>query len=256
MLKAMNTSERSTASPLMLRDVVHASVPPLVPWRGFRRSCANLLVFAAIAIAATWVVHQSEYRLELAQRFSAGTNDSSIHSYMTPAGIILAMVLVGLLTIPFLTLRIDAERLRHLRTMLPARLSARLIVERETVSYGSLARTACGLLVAQVAMYLSQENLESALLGAGWPGLAVALAPHHATVIPLHVIAAVIGSMALWTAARWLGNSRRSLRLASLLVALFDRRRVPSMPAPLQLFCVVQQVLVDGLGLRAPPRRI
>jgi hypothetical protein len=122
------------------------------------------------------------------------------------------------------------------------------------MSSRAVARTALLLAGGQTVVYIVQENLESAAAGAGWPGLWVVLPPQHSTVILLHLVVAVSGSVLLWTLASLLTRSDQVIRLIAALVRLLmwaeetPPRLVPTISHRPNL-----RLVAGVLGLRSPP---
>jgi hypothetical protein len=122
------------------------------------------------------------------------------------------------------------------------------------VPWRLLARSALILAAFQVALYLTQENVESAAVGNGWPGFWVVLAPQHATALPLHLLAAACSSLLLWTVAAWLGRSRRAVHITEILTDIVARRQAePPVLRPARRHAPDLRPVIGPLGLRAPP---
>lgn len=229
-------------------------IPPIAGWRSKGRACSNLAAFGLVMLLGTWIVHQTEYRIEYSRRFAPVMASSPHHLYMAPAGA--ALLLAGGLFILLCGAALCLSRLRlgRIAPVLPARLSRRLLPVATAASWTLVARTALILSGAQAAVYLLQENLESLAASGTLPGIAVLLAPQHATVIPLHLAAAVCSSLLLWTVAAWLGHARRTLRLARVLLLLTVRGgAVPPRRVSPRCYLPNLRFVAGVFCLRSPP---
>jgi hypothetical protein len=244
------------------RECVDGLVPSLAGWSTFPRAFVNLLAFGLAIAGGEWVVHQGEYLIEYGRRFGTVMATSPQHSYMGELGLMLAAATILLLTLSAVVVGALSLRLRRLLHLMPAHPGpeGRGRLERfvPAISVRVPARpvliTAALAASGQTAIYLVQENLESASIGAGWPGLGVLFASRHATVVPLHLLIAFYASLLLWTLATLLRGAHAAVRAAAAIAAL-----MASPPeAPLRLMPVARRTpslcAVQGTqGLRSPP---
>src|SRR5579884_135820 len=199
------------------------TLPPLFDRRRGLAAVANLLVVAVLGLAGEWIVHQTEYFLVYGSRFGHVMATTPHRLYMGGLGLVLAAICLTVLTGFCLIVGLRARETRRLLAVLPRRAQSHLPVELADVAVSSIVATMFVLWLFQSVVYLIQENLESAAVGAGWPGLSVLIAPDHAAVLPLHLLVALCLSIVLWTVARYLNHSRGSVEAARLLVRLsFD----------------------------------
>ena len=229
-------------------------VPSFVGWQTYRRALTNLLVFALVALGGEWLVHQLEYLIEYGQRYGTVMESTPHRFYMALLGTALAAVAIGLLLLATLTMILAGIQHRRLLLRLPDRVVRHLPSYSLPLPVRSMAQTGLALAVCQAGLYLLQENLETVAVARGWPGLAVVLAPQHATVLPLHVLVAACGSLLLWLVAARIGRSHRAVQVAQILVTLLT----PRQSAPPRLVAARNRVpnlrLVAGiLCLRSPP---
>jgi hypothetical protein len=211
------------ASPSPDHRWIATVVPSLVGWRSNRRAWVNLLVFGIAVLAGTWIVHQTEYAIEYRGHFSTVMATSPHRLYMAPAGVALGVALGALLLLCSSMLGLSRIRLGRLLLRLPPRLSRHIPAGVSTVSGRAVGRTALVLALAQAMVYVLQENLEYLASVGSLPGFTVLLASQHATVIPLHLLAAACSSVLFWTVSTWLSRSRRALGLAEVLVNIASR---------------------------------
>ncbi|HEX6506583.1 MAG TPA: hypothetical protein VF221_03035, partial [Chloroflexota bacterium] len=168
-------------------------------WRTYCRAWSNLLLFGLTLLAGTWIVHQTEYVLEYGRHVSSVMATGPHHLYMTQLGLALGMTVAVLLLLLATTLQATRAHLHRLLLRLPPRLLRHAGTPTSPLSSHSVLRTALVLAVGQMGLYLVQENLESLAALGTLPGLAVLLAPQHLTVLPLHLLAGLVGSILLWT---------------------------------------------------------
>ena len=233
---------------------IAAVVPSIVGWRSSRHVFVNLLVFATAVLAGTWIVHQIEYTIEYGRRFSTVMATSPHRWYMAPAGVALSVALGAFLVLCVSILGLSRLRLGRLLQQLPPRLSRRVHPGGSTVPVQSLLLTALVLALVQFSVYLLQENLEYLASVGTLPGFAVLLAPQHATVIPLHLAAAVCSSLLLWTVSTWLGRSRRAVGTAQVLLDIVRRgTAAPPRRFPTHAYLPSLRVAAGIFCLRSPP---
>lgn len=229
-------------------------IPSIVGRRSFSLAWVNLLVFGIAILAGTWIVHQTEYTIEYGRRFSTVMATSPHHLYMAPAGFALSVGLGAFLILSGSVLALSRLRLGRLRRQLPHRLSRHVHPGKPMVPVHSIAPTALVLVLAQFAVYLLQENLEYLATVGTLPGFAVLLAPQHATVIPLHLLAAICSSIVLWTVSAWLSRSRRAVGKAQVLLGI-ARRGVDAPPRrfPAPVYLPSLRFAAGIFCLRSPP---
>lgn len=229
-------------------------LPTFAGWRTYRRGFLSVLLLGLAALAGEWVVHQIEYRIEYGARFDAVMATTPHRFYMAPLGLSLLVGTLVALLLAGAVLRSTVLHRRALFDVLPPRIR-RLVPERRIdVPPGALLATALVLALYQVALYVVQENLEANAVGQSLPGLAVLMAPAHATVLPLHALIALCISLLLWTISASLHGSSQALRVVQVLARLFGR--VPTIPpntaaAPARLPDL--RLATGILCLRSPP---
>lgn len=224
--------------------------PGIAGWHGFSRVFTNLAAFGLTVVAAVWIVHQTEYRIEYGSRFGAVMQASPHHLYMIPAGLGLALTAVIALLLSGWSL----HRSRHVRRasvrFLPHRLSRRVHMELRWPGARAVISTAALLALCQIVLYSLQENVESVTFLGTLPGLQVLIAPRHLTVIPLHLVAALVGSLLLWLTAAIFHRDRSATQLARVLADIIARRASPTRSAP-PAATVFPHVLTSA-GIRSP----
>jgi len=168
--------------------------------------------------------------------------------------VLLGAVALTLLTSAALALQAAHARRRFLLRYLPDRLARHVPSGSLHVPIGAVLRTAPVLAGCQIALYLAQENLESAAAGYGWPGLSVLFAPAHATVVPLHLLAALCSALVLWTIAGWLRRSRHAVQIAEVLaIIIANQDSLPVRLSPALDHLPDRRPLAGNRGLRSPP---
>ncbi len=240
--------------PRVSRDVLRSAVPAIAEWDTYGHAVLNLLIFGLVALAAEWIVHQIEYLVEYGNRFGTVMVTTPHRFYMEPAGLTLAVGIAALLTGAAALVRWTTIRRQSLLHLLRGRLHHLVPNEELPGSLRSIYGTALALAMAQVGLYLLQENIERAAIGAGWPGLSVLLASRHATVLPLHLLAALCGSFLIWALWARLRHSRRVSRFVEMLVRLLvPRGDAPVHLVPGRVYLPNQRLRAGSLGLRSPP---
>jgi hypothetical protein len=241
--------------PIPSRGRIETVVPAIAGWRSYRRAWVNLLIFGVAVLAGTWIVHQTEYTIEYGRRFSSVMATSPHRFYMAPGGIALALALAVFLILSGSVLGLSRMRLGRLLLHLPPRLTRHVDLGRSAVSWRAVGWTTLVLTLAQSAVYFLQENLEYLATVGTLPGFGVLLAPQHATVVPLHFIAAVCSSLLLWTVAAWLGRARRALGMARVLLDLATRGdSIPPRRFPPHCYLPSLRNTAGIVCLRSPPR--
>jgi hypothetical protein len=229
-------------------------IPSIVGRRSFSLAWVNLLVFGIAILAGTWIVHQTEYTIEYGRRFSTVMATSPHRLYMAPAGVALSVTLGALVVLCGSVLGLSRLRLGRMLQQLPPRLSRRVPPGRPLVPVRSIGLTALVLVLAQFSVYLLQENLEYLATVGTLPGFAVVLAPQHATVIPLHLLAAVCSSLLLWTTSTWLSRSRRAVGTAQILLDIALRgTAAPPRRFPAHAYLPSLRFAAGIFCLRSPP---
>ena len=219
----MTAQQKSTTKAPKKSPMRRPLVPALAGWGTYPCAFASVLLLGLAALGGEWVVHQLEYLIEYGGQYGSVMAASPHRFYMVPVGVALGAGVVAALCLTGIALRVDLRKSRRLLHMLPTRLH-RFIPDRPIrIPMASIGATALLLALYQIVVYVIQENLEGVVLGMGWPGLLVLFAPQHATVIPLHFLIALCGSLILWTLSAYLGRSRDTLRAAQALVRLFVR---------------------------------
>ena len=226
----------------------------MVGWRSYRHVWVNLLIFGVVVLAGTWIVHQTEYAIEYGRRFSTVMGTSPHRLYMAPAGVALSVTLGAFLVLWCSVLGLYRIRLGRLLLHLPPRLSRHIHLDASRVSLRAVGWTALVLALAQSAVYLLQENLEYVATIGTLPGFAVLLAPQHATVIPLHLLAALCSSTLLWTVSSWLGRSRHAVGMAQVLLEIATRgTSIPPRRFPPHFYLPNLRFTAGIFCLRSPP---
>lgn len=200
-----------------------------------RRLFAPSLVL--LALVGTWTGHTLEYA-RVAGR--AGLRDElfgSVHLYMLPVGAVLvALAVAGSLdwwrTWQALGRRLDALRDAVAASLRGHRVSAPpATVQPSTAArWGALTLLLAGL---QLVLYLGQENLETALVGAPVPGLRVFLGVHAAAPLVHLAVAAVLAALMVRGAALLRRRADRIVgvvRLLRVLLAALAAAVVPAAP--------------------------
>jgi hypothetical protein len=190
-----------------------------------------------LAFIGTWIGHTVEYLRVEGSTGLVRTMLSPVHLYMLPLGVtLLVLALVGGMSW-LNSLNVLAGRLRQLRRAVTRgrRLAPRQL---EPASADHLCSLWLVLGLAQLALYLLQENLESLPGGLRAPGLGVALGQHWAAGPIQLVVACALAGLAVPLIRRrvrleWAvgGHERLMARMWGRRVVLAPS--VPSAPPPL-----------------------
>lgn len=237
------------------RHAIRSVVPAIWSWSTYRSAVLNVLAFGLVALAAMWLVHQTEYAIEYGSRFSAVMAATPHHLYMDQLGAFLA-ALTGILTVAVCGILVQNRRaISRLLPLVPARLLRHTSAPLPCWNAGVVLQTACAMALFQIVLYVIQENLESVAVGAVFPGLAVIFAPQHLTVIPLHLLAALGGSFLLWLLATVLRQTRSTLRMTRALAGIGAcRQAIAVISAPPAVRLPTPAVFAGRRSLRSPPR--
>lgn len=243
------------AAPRGLRGTIWTIIPAPAGRRTFPRAFASLLTFGLTALGAEWMVHQLEYLIEYGNRFVAVMQAPPHRTYMGALGALLAMGGVILVTLIVSVLLAAHRRRQALLRGAPVRLRSALPIPGSDLPARTILTSALALAGCQIVLYLAQENVESLTAFGLLPGLAVLFAPVHATVVPLHLLAALCGSILLWSITGSLRRSRQAVQLARLVAALLAARRAssPRCRPPRRGYHLCRRCPAGTPGLRAPP---
>jgi hypothetical protein len=190
-----------------------------------------------LAFIGTWLGHTLEYLRAAGSVGLVRTMASPVHLYMLPLGVsLLVGALVGGMSW-LKSLNVLAGRLRQLRQAV--RRGRRPAPDHlEPGSADHLYSLWLVLGLAQVALYLLQENIESLLGGLPAPGLGVALGQHWAAVPIQLVVACALAGLAVPLIGRRVRLERAVGCHERLVARLWGRRLIlapstPSEPPPL-----------------------
>jgi hypothetical protein len=247
----MSTFFRSSASS---DDGILPLIPNLAGWRTYKGAFTNLVAFGLAALSAEWLVHQLEYLIVYGPRFGTVMATTPHRVYMAPLGAVLTLLVTALVVVVSLALTAARVRRDRLLAALPSRLRGHVPRSSLSVGFAPLLKTGLALAGLQVAIYVMQENVESVLVRPGWPGLWVVLAPVHATVLPLHLLAGMAGALVLWTLSTLLRRSRRDVQVAQVLASMIASRSREAVDLVPGNHRIPNLRLSAGiLGLRSPP---
>jgi hypothetical protein len=239
---------------LTAQERVQALVPSPAGWRSYSRALVNLLLFGLVVLLGEWIVHQVEYLIEYGRRFGWIMASTPHRFYMATLGVALGVAAMGLLALAALVLLCARVQRRRLLLRRPPRIARHVSGFALQAPARAMARTALGVAACQMAIYLFQENLESAAVSGSWPGLAVLFAPQHLTVLPLHFLVAACASIVLWALAARIRRSRCDVAIAQTLVAvLLGARSAPPRNTPRRRHLPNLRLIAGSLCLRSPP---
>ncbi len=244
-------NRQSIPKPSSTRSIV----PALWSSRGYRSAVLNVFAFGLVALLAMWLVHQTEYAIEYRARFGSVMAATPHHLYMAQVGFFLVL-LAGMLGACICTILIRSRRaIAHLLPLVPNRLLRHALLPLEAVPARVVFRTAAGLALFQVTLYIIQENLESVAMGAGVPALGVLFAPQHITVVPLHLVAALGASLLLWLLSTLLHHTHTTLRVTRFLARIgASRRPATRVGPPASVRLPTTGLLAARRSLRSPPQ--
>lgn len=231
-------------------------LPPLAGTKTFARAFVSLVLLELVALCGEWLVHQVEYVIVYGARFDQVMQTTPHRYYMVTAGWLLASVGVTLLSACLLILHVRHRATYLLQSRLPGRMRRLVRPVSLGLSWRGVLVTALLLMACQVTVYTAQENLEWLGAGMGAPGLSVLIGPSHGTVLPLHALASLCGSVLLWTLS---ALCRRSEQVLDAVRAL--ARRCAGEPGMCGRFTSAEnriphrRLLLGARGLRAPPAR-
>ncbi len=237
------------------RHYIRSVVPSLAGWRTYGGAWINLLAFGFVALAGTWVVHQTEYAIVYGRRFQDVMATTPHRYYMAQLGVSLAagMLVAGAGALFVLGRR--QLRLHRLRRRLPQRYQGHVAARLPSVAPRSIAVTAVVLSTVQTCIYFAQENLESLAVSPSPPGFQVLLSPQHVTVIPLHLLLGLCGSLILWMVSGCLHRTNRAAHVARVLLALLDSTfGRTARHVVWDWYFPSLRLRAGSLGLRSPPR--
>lgn len=233
---------------------MRSAVPLLFGTRSFARTLAGLFLFELVALAGEWVVHQIEYVIVYGSRFQSVMDRTPHRYYMGGAGTCLLLAGLAVLAAALLILLGRRHMIGHVRSRVPSRFQRLIPRESGRLALRPVLLTAMALAACQIAIYLTQENMEAVYEGLAAPGISVLIAPPHLSVLPLDVIVALCGSILLWSLCVRGTRSRLVLErvcgLALRFAAMWDSGEA-SGPMPRQAHHT--RLLRMARGLRSPP---
>ncbi len=233
-------------------------MPPLIPSlagrRTFARAFLSLLLFELVALCGEWIVHQVEYLIVYGTRFQAVMETTPHRYYMADSGSVLALGGTAAIAACLVMLYGRRHAISLLRARIPARFHRLVPTTSPQLTWRAVLMTAFLLAACQVAIYAVQENLEWMYAGLSAPGIWVLIGSQHLTVLPLHALVALCGSVLLWTLSVLCRGSESTLEAVRVLAERFGGRphmsgRFP--PAGHRL--PHRRLLRTARGLRSPP---
>jgi hypothetical protein len=206
------------------------------------RTPRGTLLFAVVVLVAEWLGHAGVWFLT----GGVGPGQAltgSMHAYLQPLGATLGLAAAGSAWLVLHALASLERRAARLRTGVRRawRLGGTDLVEGvgddvdgstapapRSWQRGDVGPVAAALLVAQLTIYLIQENLEVRASGLAWPGLRV-LTAHHGSALAIHAVVAVTAAVVLVSIlSRWADRHAAVGRIAALYRALTARRTTSS----------------------------
>lgn len=231
-----------------------ALIPSLAGRRTLARAFTSLLLIELVALCGEWIVHQLEYLIVYGSRFQSVMDTTPHRYYMAGVGSMLALGVLAALSVWLLMLYGRHRAIGLLRARIPTRVYRLIIPASLRLSWQAVLVTGLLLAACQITIYTAQENLEWMYAGLGVPGIWVLIGPSHLTVLPLHALVALCGSVLLWTASALCSRSETVLEAVRALAHRFAGHsllpcRFPSVANRIPH----RRLLPAARGLRSPP---
>ncbi len=230
---------------------------------GLRRGPIAIGAFVLLALVGEWVGHAATWYLTGGA--SAGRALSgAMHTYLEPVGAALAGLALLASWLGWRGARHLARLARSSRVAVRRAWRAGAAVDpdleraaREPLGPDRIEplRLWLALVVVQLLLYFTQENLEARAAGLAWPGLRV-LTAHHGSALLIHaVVALAIAAVAVEVVDRTARRRRAVRGVVRLYGALVARRRTLTAPVgPIQAATPsTRQRLGHALLSRPPP---
>lgn len=227
--------------------------------RARRSLAANAALLGGLALVGVFLGHTAAHLRAYGLRGLQLELNSSIHRYVMPRLLVLALVAVVLACLwaglRLVTLLQHARRLRGDLSARDSRQAQVLVPGAASPTGWSAFRLLALLLPLQVSLYVVQENLETWWDTGWWPQLAVVAGPSHSAAIPIHAAVALLLCLAVTAVQRLLARVERVVRQrALLLVLLYARPAAAGGPRRVAPFIPrLQQFLGAVLWQRPPP---
>lgn len=233
---------------------MQALIPSLAGKQSFARAFTSLLLVELVALCGEWIVHQVEYLIVYGSRFQTVMNSTPHRYYMAAVGSLLALGALAALSAWLLMLSSRRRAIGLLRARIPERFYRLIAPASLRLSWRAVLVTGLLLATCQITVYTAQENLEWMSAGLGVPGIWVLIGPAHFTVLPLHAVVALCGSVFLWTLTSVCTRSETILEAIRALAQRFAvQAQIPKrFPAAADRI-PHRRLLPTARGLRSPP---
>jgi hypothetical protein len=202
------------------------------------------------ALVGTAAAHNLEYLRTFGPGEFPNAASRSVHTYLGPAGILLALLAVLVVGSALRIARLLESRLYAFAT--GSRANELDLSQPTRAPSLSKAGLVTLMWTVQVLLYLVQENVEAHVLGLHSPGLGAITGAHNGAVL-VHLAVAMVLSAAVWVIHRPVTRLIRAVREAiAAFVARYRPRDSRPVRASLRILTPVQRFGVSLWG-RPPP---
>jgi hypothetical protein len=189
----------------------------------------KLTSFVILAVVGTWLGHGIEYARVAGLRGLVDGLAGPLHTYMVPAGAVIAILTFCVASDCALAARGIRQRRRDLQNRLASAFRGRRIALAAAAPPPAIARQlSCRAMLAalaslQLILYLLQENIEAVVAGSTTPGFGAVSGTHWAAPL-VHLAVASVLSLVVIAIRRSLTTRLRAIAaLVSLLDVLLQR---------------------------------
>ena len=187
----------------------------------------KLTSFVILAVVGTWLGHGIEYARVAGLRGLVDGLAGPLHTYMVPAGAVIAVLTFCVASDCALAARGIRQRRRELQNRLAAAFRGRRValaapppaVARQLNGRAMLAALAS----LQLILYLLQENVEAAVAGSNAPGFGAVSGSHWAAPLVHLAVAAALSLVVIVVRRAFTTRLRAIAALVSLLDVLLQR---------------------------------
>lgn len=222
----------------------------------------KLTAFVVLAVVGTWLGHAIEYSRVAGLRGLVDGLAGPLHTYMVPAGAVIA-VLTFCVASEF---ALAARRMRQRRSELQTHLTDALRGRRKELARALPPASApqlsgrailAALTSLQLILYVLQENIEAAAAGASTPGFGAVTGTHWAAPLVHFAVAGLLSLIVVGVRRGFAARLRAIATLSSVLDVLLRLLRASTaQPRPSTATAATPAWLTAARVLRGPPEPV
>jgi hypothetical protein len=188
----------------------------------------KLTSFVVLAVVGTWLGHGIEYARVAGLRGLVDGLAGPLHTYMVPAGAVIAILTFCVASDCALAARGIRQRRRELQNRLASAFRGSRIALAAAPPPAMARQLSCRAMLAalaslQLILYLLQENIEAAIAGSTTPGFGAVSGAHWAAPLVHLAVASLLSLVVIAIRRAFTTRLRAIAALVSLLDVLLQR---------------------------------